>query len=38
MRRLIQVLDLLGPHELVALVLFLGTVAVWAVTLEALYR
>lgn len=36
MKRMIEVLDLLGPQELVALVLFLGTVAVWAVTLRTL--
>lgn len=35
MKRLIEVLALLGPHELVALALFLATVAVWAVTLSA---
>lgn len=30
-------LALLGPHELVALALFLCTLAVWAETLSALY-
>lgn len=38
MKRLIAIVVLLGPHELVALSLFLATVAVWAVTLEEIYR
>lgn len=38
LKRLSEIVALAGPHEIIALTLFLATVAIWAVTLEALYR
>jgi hypothetical protein len=33
-----RILELFGPHEIIALVLFLATVLIWAVTLSELLR
>lgn len=36
MKRFKEIIELFGPHEIVALALFLATVYIWAVTLRAL--
>ena len=33
-----EIVSLIGPLEIIALVLFLSTVMIWGVTLQALYR
>lgn len=36
MRKLKEIVELFGPHEIIALVLFCSTVMIWAETLRAL--
>ena len=33
-----EIVSLVGPHEIIALVLFLSTVMIWGVTLQSMYR
>lgn len=37
MKRLKEIVELFGPHEIVALAAFLATVYIWAMTLRALW-
>lgn len=36
-KRIAEIIELFGPHEIIALAAFLTTVFVWGVTLRAMY-